>query len=34
MRSRPVDHAVRPAHGSTVDRPHNPKGYAIWAVHA
>jgi hypothetical protein len=25
---------VSSAHGSTVDRPHNPKGYVIWAVHA
>jgi hypothetical protein len=25
---------VHPAHGSTVDRPHNPKGYAILSVHA
>jgi hypothetical protein len=28
-----VDRAVNPAHGSTVDWPHNPKGYAISFVH-
>jgi hypothetical protein len=28
-----VDRAVVAAHGSTVDRPHNSKGYAISFVH-
>jgi hypothetical protein len=28
-----VDRAVSSAHGSTVDRPHNTKGYAILSVH-
>jgi hypothetical protein len=29
-----MDHAVSSAHGSTVDRPLNAKGYVIWAIHA
>jgi hypothetical protein len=29
-----VSRAVSPTHGSTVDRPHNPKGYAILSVRA
>jgi hypothetical protein len=29
-----VSHAVSPAHGSTVDQPHNPKGYVILIVRA
>jgi hypothetical protein len=33
-RARAVSHAMSPAHGFTVDRPHNPKGYAILSVHA
>jgi hypothetical protein len=28
-----VDHAVVVAHESTVDRPHNMKGYAILSIH-
>jgi hypothetical protein len=32
--ARAVDRAVSSAHGSTVDRAHNPKGYAILTVHA
>jgi hypothetical protein len=33
-RARAVSRAVSPAHGFTVDRPHNPKGYAILSVRA
>jgi hypothetical protein len=34
VRACAVDRVVSSAHGSTVDRPHNPKGYAIASVHA
>jgi hypothetical protein len=28
-----MDHTVSPMHGSTVDQPHNTKGYVILSVH-
>jgi hypothetical protein len=34
QRACAVDRTVSSAHGSTVDRPLNAKGYVIWAINA